>query len=269
MNRRGFLGITWGGQALAKVAGAPEGYRKTIEEWRARQEANLRSDTGWLTVVGLTWLKEGRNELEFPGWFERRGDKVYYHSPEGGSPQPMKPDSEGKPTVVTQGTKSAFVIRRGERLGIRLRDTASALRREFTGRRWYPVKEEYRIEARWIPYNPPRVLVVPNILGDTTEEKCPGAAEFTLHGKTCRLEPTLSGDSYFFVFRDLTAGKETYGAGRFLYAGPVHDGKLILDFNRAVNPPCAFTPYATCPLPPPQNRLAVRIEAGELAPPGH
>lgn len=264
MNRRGFLGITWGGQALAKAASTADDYRKTIEEWRARQEANLKSDTGWLTVVGLTWLKEGRNELEFPGWFERRGVLVLYHAPEGGAPQEMKPDSEGAPTVIKRGSKSAHVIRRGERLGIRLRDTESALRRNFTGRKWYPVKPEYRIEARWIPYQPPKTLIVPNIIGDKTEEKCPGAAEFTLHGKIYRLEPTQSGDSYFFVFRDLTAGKETYGAGRFLYAGLAQNGKVILDFNRAVNPPCAFTPYATCPLPPAQNRLQVRIEAGEL-----
>lgn len=264
MNRRGFLGISWGGRALA-AAGVPlSGYRKSVEEWRARQEEALKSDSGWLTVVGLTWLKEGRNETEFPGWFERRGDKVLYHPPEGGAPQEMKPDSAGSPTVITRGTKSVHIIRRGERLGVRLRDTNSLFRRQFTGRRWYPVKEEYRIEARWIPYNPPKPIIVPNVLGDKSEEKCPGVAEFTLHGKTLRLEPTLSGNRYFFVFRDQTAGKETYGAGRFLYSELAEGGKVILDFNRAVNPPCAFTPYATCPLPPQQNRLAVRIEAGEL-----
>lgn len=254
---------------LGLLAASPE-YRRSLEQWRERQEALLRSDSGWLTVAGLTWLKEGMNEIELPpeaprfGKVERRGNKVFFHPAEGGPPQEMKPDASGAPTVITRGSISVHVIQRGERLGIRLKDTNSVFRREFTGRRWYPVKEEYRLEARWIPYEPPKRIVVPNVLGDKNEELCPGAAEFMLNGKPFRLEPIREGQRLFFIFRDETSGRETYGGGRFLYADLPAGGKVILDFNQAVNPPCAFTPYATCPLPPLQNRLPVRIEAGEL-----
>ncbi len=156
------------------------------------------------------------------------------------------------------------MIQRGQRIGIRLRDTNSKMRREFTGRKWYPLKPEFRLEAKWAPYNPPKPIKVPNILGDTNDDKSPGYAEFKLGGKTYRLEAVGVGPGLFFVFRDGTSGKETYGGGRFLDADKPEAGKVILDFNKATNPPCAFTPYATCPLPPRQNRLPVRIEAGEL-----
>lgn len=255
---------------LLLLFAAPAEYRQTIEQWRAKQEAALKSDSGWLTVAGLTWLKEGRNEIELPpgaprfGVFELRGGKVTFSPAEGGAPVEMKPDTSGSPTLITRGAVSVHLIQRGQRTGIRLKDTNSKMRREFTGRRWYPVKEPYRIEAQWVPYSPPKTITIPNILGDKTEEKAPGYASFAFDGKEYRLEPTGEGGSLFFVFRDLTSAKETYGAGRFLTTEAPRDGKVILDFNRAVNPPCAFTPYATCPLPPQQNRLQVRIEAGEL-----
>jgi uncharacterized protein (DUF1684 family) len=160
-----------------------------------------------------------------------------------------------------------FVIERGGKYAIRLKDKNSKMRREFTGLKWYPVKPEYRITATFNPYEPPKQIPVPNILGQTESLPSPGYVTFTLKGKTVRLEPVLESPDdkeLFFIFRDGTSGDTTYPSGRFLYADMPVQGKVVLDFNKAYNPPCAFTPYATCPLPPPANRLKVNIEAGEL-----
>jgi len=157
-----------------------------------------------------------------------------------------------------------FVIKRGDRYAVRLRDKNSRLRREFTRRTWFPVDEKLRVIAQWIPYDPPKQMPGPNILGETEQEPCPGVAVFRLSGAEYRLEPVLEDGRLFFIFKDRTAGKQTYPAGRFLYADARPDGTVVLDFNRAYNPPCAFTPYATCPLPPRHNQLPVSIEAGEL-----
>jgi hypothetical protein len=235
----------------------PSSYRQEIERWRARQEVSLKADDGRLTVAGLFWLKEGSNEIDLPedapkfGTFELRSGKVTFHPAEGGAPVEMRPDTSGRPATITRGAVSVFVIQRGQRIGIRLKDKNSKLRREFNGRHWYPVKGEYRMEAKWVAYDPPKPIAIPNVLGDKSEEKAPGYAAFTLSGKEYRLEPLGEGGELFFIFKDRTSGRETYGAGRFLYAAAPQDGTVILDFNKAVNPPCAFTPYATCPLPPP------------------
>jgi uncharacterized protein (DUF1684 family) len=145
-----------------------------------------------------------------------------------------------------------------------MRDQQSQARREFRGLEWYLVKPEYRVTAKFVPYNPPKSIPVPNIIGGTFPETCPGYAEFALRGEKLRLEPVLSDGRLFYIFRDQTSGRKTYGAGRFLYSDMAKDGTVTLDFNLAYTPPCAFTPYATCPLPPKQNRLPVAIEAGEL-----
>ena len=157
-----------------------------------------------------------------------------------------------------------FVHRSGERYAIRLRDQESRIRREFAGLRWFPVDEKYRVTAEFSPYAEPRHVLVPNILGDTETYTSPGSVVFTLDGQQFRMVPLWEGRELFFIFRDLTTGQETYPAARFLYAEAPADGKVVLDFNKAYNPPCAFNPYTTCPLPPPENRLRVRIEAGEL-----
>lgn len=261
---------------------APASYRQEIEAWRAQREAALKADGGWLTVAGLFWLKEGgnpagsadTNRVVLPrgpaqfGVFELHGAGVTFRASDG-RVTPMRPDTAGSPTIVSSGDLTMFVIQRGSRLGIRLKDNKSELRSHFKGLRWFPVNERYRIEAKFVPYNPPKMIAVPDVLGDTSQSPCPGYVAFTLGGKEYRLEPMSEGRSLFFVFKDLTSGKETYPSGRFLYTPAPKDGKVVLDFNRAENPPCAFTPYATCPLPPKQNRLAVRIEAGEMGPPGH
>jgi uncharacterized protein (DUF1684 family) len=187
--------------ALTMAAASAE-YKESIEQWRAQQEATLRSDKGWLTVAGLDWLKEGKNECAPFGVFEMRNGKVVLHPAGGGADVEMRPDTSGSPTVITQGDLSVTVIQRGSRMGLRLRDKNSKFRKEFTGRRWFPVNEAYRFEAKWVPYDPPKSIMMPNVLGDKTEEKAPGYAEFVLDGKEFRLEPTDEDGRLFFVFRD-------------------------------------------------------------------
>jgi uncharacterized protein (DUF1684 family) len=261
------------------MAEGDSGYRGGIERWRHEREAKLKADDGWLTVAGLFWLKDGANAagsstsnaIRLPRGPAHVGDFGFHdgktlYRPEGdGKPAVLKADTDpGGPDKVVVGEFTMFVIHRGNRFAVRLKDKDSELRRGFTGLHWFPVREEYRIVARFVPYEQVRQIAIPNILGETEKEPSPGYAVFSLHGHEYRLDPVLEENRLFFIFRDQTSGKETYGSGRFLYAEMPKEGKVVLDFNKAENPPCAFTPYATCPLPPPQNRLAVRIEAGEL-----
>jgi uncharacterized protein (DUF1684 family) len=274
---------------IALSAFSATGYVDSIEAWRKDREDRLKAPDGWLAVAGLFWLKEGENragshpsyEIALPagrspnriGVFDLKNGKVSFRVASGahvtvnGKPvltADLKPDKDGKPDMLQTSDFTMFVIERGGRLAIRMRDTQSRMRKEFTGLRWLPIREHYRVTAKWTAYDQPRKIAIPNILGQTEQLPSPGFATFTLNGQTLRLEPVLEGDQLFFIFRDQTALKTTYGAGRFLYSALPKDGKVVLDFNKAYNPPCAFTPYATCPLPPKQNRLAVKIEAGEL-----
>jgi uncharacterized protein (DUF1684 family) len=268
-------------------------YTAQIESWRKASEERLKSDTGWLTVAGLFWLKEGpntfgsaeSNDLVFPasapknaGVFVRKGKSIGVKLNPGatalikGSPvtavERLTDDTNGKEDVIVIGDLSFWVIDRGSKIGIRLRDKNSQFRREFTHRSWYPVKPALRVEARWEP-KPARTVRILNVVNEYEEYQADGEAVFTLNGVEHRVEPVHSGDQLFLIFKDKTAGKATYGAGRFLYADLPKDGKVILDFNKAYNPPCAFTPYATCPLPPKHNQVNVAIEAGELNYGGH
>jgi uncharacterized protein (DUF1684 family) len=277
---------------IVSAAGADESYRSEIQAWRDRREASLKADGGWLTVAGLFWLKEGPNrfgtdpkaDILLPagsapsraGVFELAAGKVtvtFARDAEAtleGQPvtrAEVRPDSSGSPDVITLGRLTLLVIERGGRLGIRLKDRASPLRKSFTGLHWFDVKEEYRIAARYVSYAEPKPIKVPNVLGQSEAMPSLGYAVFERDGQEIRLEGVLEekdARQLFFIFRDQTSGKETYPAGRFFYADMPKDGRIVLDFNKAYNPPCAFTPYATCPLPPPQNWMPVRIEAGEL-----
>jgi uncharacterized protein (DUF1684 family) len=272
---------------------ALEGYQTDIDKWRQERETRLKSDTGWLTVAGLFWLKEGpnrfgsdaRNDIVLPasapaaaGVFERQGDKVTVKVQSGAAvtwsnqvitDMEMKSDKDGAdPTILSLGDLSMFVIARGDKLGIRLKDKNSTMRKEFKGLTWYPVKPEYRVTASFQELDPPKQIPIPNILGQTEKLPCPGYVTFKLDGKKIRLDPVLEdpdAKELFFIFKDRTSGQTTYPSGRFLYADLPVEGKVILDFNKAYNPPCAFTPYATCPLPPPENKLDIAIEAGELS----
>lgn len=236
-----------------------------VETWRAKRIASLKAEDGWLAVAGLHWLKAGWNRFaELPAGMEWKLDGKRVLLRQNGSERELKPDNPGPADFVKLGALTMFIIERGGRYGVRVRDTNSPYRAKFHGIEHYPVDAKWKVAARWLAYAQPKKRVLPTVIEGVNEEyDAPGEVEFTLAGKTWKLEPVLSGGRLFFVFRDLTAGKTTYPAGRFLYADPPKDGIVMLDFNQAYNPPCAFTPYATCPLPLPQNRLAIALETGE------
>jgi hypothetical protein len=234
-------------------------------DWQRNREAALKADEGWLTVAGLFWLKPGVNkfaEIQAPVEFHYENGKV--RSRYENEWYEMAPDIPGPATMLKHGNLTMFVIFRDGRHAIRLRDTESRFRRNFHGITFYPPDESYRVTARWIPHAAPKQITLSTVIPDVQETfTAPGVAEFTLGGRTHRLEPVVEGDRLFFIFKDRTAGKTTYPAGRFLYSDKPTGGQVTLDFNRAYNPPCAYTPYATCPLPPRHNHLDTAIEAGE------
>jgi uncharacterized protein (DUF1684 family) len=276
--------------APAALSSGDDSYKRKIQKWRAEQEAELKSDDGWLTVAGLFWLKEGvnrfgtdsANEIVLPegsapgkaGEIEFHAGKTTLRMEDGVAAMlngnrvtrlELQSDEKQKPDVINVGGLSLQVIKRGQRYGVRVKDKDSRRRREFTGLRWFDIKESYRVAATFVRYDSPKEIEIPNVLGDVNKMPSPGYVTFKLDGKEHRLDPVLEGkDKLFFIFSDSTSGRATYGAGRFLYADLPEGDTVVLDFNQAVNPPCAFTEFATCPLPPRQNRLRVAIEAGEL-----
>ncbi len=257
----------------------PDPYRAEIERWRAARERQLKAEDGWLSVAGLFWLKEGENrigsdpacEVALPagtapphaGVITLAGGRALVTIGNGPASE-LYSDASGRPSVVTIGRLKLLLIRRGGRYAIRMKDNESPMRKNFTGLRWYPVDESWRIRARFVEYPEPRKLVFNTVAGTKEEMPNPGYASFTRNGAEYRLDAAQEGAGLFFVFRDGTSGKTTYGGARFLNTEGPRNGTVILDFNRAVNPPCAFTPYATCPLPPAQNRLKLPITAGEM-----
>jgi uncharacterized protein (DUF1684 family) len=276
-------------EALGLGAMPVQTYRSEVDEWRQKREEALKADNGWLTLTGLTWLKEGTNsvgsdpdgEVVLPastpakvGTITLKGGRAHFSAAAGvpvainGKPAlsaDLKSDAGNTdPDLVTLGSVQFFIIHRGTRDAVRIKDNNSEARRSFTGCRWYPVKPEWRIEARFVKWDKPKRMVFDTAVGEKEEDESPGYAEFTWRGQVYRLEATVEGPDLFIVFRDKTAGKTTYPASRFLKTQmPVGD-KVVLDFNKAYNPPCVFTPYATCPLPVLENRLGIAIEAGEL-----
>jgi uncharacterized protein (DUF1684 family) len=180
----------------------------------------------------------------------------------------LRDDSDPKldPSVVESGTVRFYVIKRNDLYGLRIKDSEAATRKEFVGFDYFDIDPGWRIVARWEAYDPPHEVEEANVIGQVDKVVVPGAAVFERDGKSFRVEPVIEvpGDTdLFLVFSDRTSGKETYGAARFVYTEPPKDGKVVIDFNKSYNPPCAFTPYATCALPTPQNRLDLRITAGE------
>jgi uncharacterized protein (DUF1684 family) len=261
-------------------------YVQSFEKWKAEQTADLKEN--WLSLAGLFWLKPGANafgsdpasQIVFPkgpthaGEFDLNGkDVILKLLPEskatiegkGVTTAKLDPDTSKNVSNVEMGTLRFHVIVRGERVGIRLRDTESVAARNFKGMMFYPLDMNYRIAAKWVPADGKKTVEIPNVLGDVTAQAIPGVAMFKMNGAELTLT-ALGGDAetgLFFVFNDLTAKNDTYPGGRFLDSGPVENGHVLVDFNRAYNPPCAVTPYATCPLAPKENRLAVAIPAGE------
>ncbi len=295
-----FFAVLLATVACGKRPAADPAYVEEIEKVRATRVERLTAENGWLTLVGLHWLKPGSNSfgsdpantilLKAPqippraGVFDVQPGGTVILSVDPGAPVlvnegpaqpvPIVTDRDGKPDTITVGRLRLAVIERGDQLAVRVRDPESEARKSFKEIRYFPVDAKYRVEAVFEPFPEAREAEMPSAQGPPQKMLAPGVLRFSLDGKQLSLQPFLEApddDAYFIVFQDETAGKETYGAGRFLSAKIPKTGtsRVVLDFNRATNPPCAFTPYATCPLPLPQNILAVRIEAGEKVPEGH
>lgn len=288
MKRTSFLVATALFLFLGLVRAQSE-YVKKIEQWRKDEEADLKRDDGWLTLAGLFWLKDGANSVGAGPDFDVRLTKSFkggrfgeidlkngvatltvekgveaQSSGKSVETVDLVSDENGKPTEVRIGSLTLSLIRRQDRYGIRLKDNQSQTRLAFKGQQWFPVDESYRVSARLEAYPEPKELLVPNVLGNHLKEKSPGLLKFTLQGKECSLHPILEKDgSLFLIFRDASNSTTSYSAGRFLHADKPVNGETNLDFNQAENPPCAFTPFATCPLPPPGNELTVKVSAGE------
>lgn len=258
---------------LAATAGTS--YRSYVDEtakWRAEYETSLKAPDGWLSVAGLFWLHEGDNvlgaepqsDVVLPAGAPKRAGVLHLDSGKVTFQNKLlKSDATAHPDVVKIGEVSLTIVGRGGKTGVRLRDPNAATRRDFTGCKWYPASQEWRINAKWVAYMQPKKIAITNILGMTDREVSPGYAEFTVQGQTIRIEPVEEDGGLFFMFKDATSGKTTYAAGRFLDTALPKGGVVELDFNKAYNPPCAFTAYATCPLPPRQNVMAFAIGAGE------
>jgi len=268
----------------------PEAHRTEIEAWHARRVEALKQPDSWFSVVGLYWLEPGANSfgsgasnnLVFPasapatiGSFVRTGTSVEMQvvdnipvtsNGEVVSTLELASDATGRPTVAQLGSLQWFVIQRGERIGIRLRDTAAPAIAAFNDIETFPISLDWCIPARFDRYEPAKMIRIPNVLGTVSVEPSPGAVVFEVSGQKLRLDVTgdPDGDRFSIVFGDETNAIETYGGGRFLTVdAPDERGRMFVDFNKATNPPCAFTAFATCPLPPRQNQLDLRIEAGE------
>jgi uncharacterized protein len=262
-------------------------YQKSVEQWRQAYEAKLKADDGWLTVSGLFWMHEGENRfgsapgndvvLAFSpmpanaGRFDLHAGKTTVHVNPGvpitlgGKPvesMELRPDSKVDRLVL--GDLTFFVHASGGRFGIRLKDKNSQLRKDFKGLHWYPVNAAYRFTARYVAYDSPREVEIETTLGDHDKLYLSGYVAFSLGGKEYRLDAEEDNSGgLFIVFRDLTSKTETYQAARFIDTDPPKDGVVEVDFNKAYNPPCAYNPYTTCPLPTPGNRLQIEIPVGE------
>jgi len=292
---------TASGQGASAVSAEAAQGLSGLAEWRTQREMEISAPDGWLTLAGLEWLKSGvnsvgsapDNQIHLPagspdhlGLLTVSGKApdgtVQLLSPSGGFPAEVttdgKPAREGslvvdgaKPTIVAWHGVSLVVLKRGDRFVVRMKDAGSSARTGFRGLKWYAPDPHYRVTARWVPFKPPQVQEIPTVIGTTLKLPAPGIAMFLLNGVIVHLEPVIEDPSkqiLFFILSDSTSQSTTYPGGRFLHTGlPDHGldkpGSLILDFNRLENPPCAYTVYATCPLPPDMNKLPVAVEAGE------
>ena len=277
-----------------EAKGSPE-YLEEIKQWDQKRAERLKADDGWLNLVGRTWLKQGENKFgsskendvivesgKVPanmGVFIFHDSTVIMKVNDGvevlfnGIPVKemfMIGDGKKDMTVFQCGPIKWNLIVRDTLYGIRFRDLESDAVKNFKGIERFPVNEDWKVSADFEAYNPPKKISVPNVLGQIDEEPSPGAIVFTKENQTYRLEAVDAGDRLWFIFADGTSGEETYGGGRFLYTDKADStGKVIVDFNKAYNPPCVLTKYATCPLPPKENYIKLRITAGEMMWEGH
>lgn len=265
-------------------------YAKSVKEFHKKRIERLKNPNGWLSLVGLYWLKEGENsfgtdlsnDIVFPessspgniGKFILTDSIVAVEIREGinvlnnnsfVTRQTLLNDMTGNPTILQFNSLSWYVIKRGERYGIRLKDSESQLLKNFDGIELFDIDPDWKIEAEFMKYDGPKKVEVPNIMGTVDTGLAYGKLLFTKDGMKHTLEPLGEENSLFLVFADMTNGEETYGAGRFLSLdSPDSTGKVEIDFNRAYNPPCVFTKFATCPLPNKSNILKIRVTAGEM-----
>ena len=288
--------------ALLGVSGLPQdaSWQHDLAAWRASHAVELQKPDGWLALAGLEWLDAGDNSFgsaadnkihlpvggpEHLGVLHLEGTTVTLSPPPGGFPQGFlidgrpatsrelhtDPDSDKHNPRMNIGTFNVYVVHRGERFALRIKDAKSPALTGFHGLQWYSPDARYHVTAQWIPYAPQKSITLATLIGTSYAQPIPGVARFTLAGKTYQLEPVLEDPSVaklFFIIRDTTSTSTTYSACRFLYTGfPTNglgtQGQLVLDFNHLENPPCAYTPYATCPLPPPGNRLPIPLPVGE------
>lgn len=276
-----------------------EQYTREIEEWKKQRLARLTRDDGWLTLVGLFWLKQGENSVGSDSantvvlpqgkaskrlgslWVKKEalqfkaqpGAGVKYNNSPITSLVLKSDADDGGPTILKAGTVRFYVIKRGEQYAVRVKDSESPARVHFKGLEYFPIDPAWRVEAKFEPYVPPKKLEILSQVGTVEEYTCPGALVFEIGAKTYRLDPVVepgAEDELFIMLADETNGKETYAVGRQMYtAAPDSNNRVILDFNKAFNWPCVFTEYATCPIPPPQNRMPIRVETGEKMYNGH
>jgi uncharacterized protein (DUF1684 family) len=268
--------------------------------WRTQHATDLQKPDGWLSLIGLEWLQSGEttvgsaadNKIRLPATapahlaiLKLENGSVQLLAPQSGFPSGLQvdgspakeqtlradPDRDKFNSRITYSTLNFYVIRRSDRFAVRLKDAKSPSLAEFHALKWYAPAAAYNITAKWVPYTPAKSVSLITLVGTSYDQPVPGYAEFTLQGKTYRLEPVLEDPQsarLFFILKDSTSADATYPACRFLYSplpdhGVNHEGALVLDFNHLENPPCAYTPYATCPLPPAGNRLPVALPVGE------
>jgi uncharacterized protein (DUF1684 family) len=272
MNRVVITSVVAGVLSSVLVAAGPSYDAAATEAWRATREKNLKAADGWLTVAGIYFLKPGKNtvgsdpssDVVLPGDSVPAAAGIIEYTPPRSVVFSLSSGvTESLEKKVAIGTVTLQMHRSGDRLAIRVRDPQSPLLKTFTGLKWYPVDAAWAVPAKFVRYETPKRLVTQNILGDNTESISTGEVEFVVGGVKTRLVAFQEGEKLSFVFSDSTAGKETYRI-RFLSASkPDAEGNVVIDFNRAYNPPCAFNPFTTCPVPVPQNRLKVPIAAGE------
>jgi hypothetical protein len=266
-------------------------YSQEIEAWRRDRVDRLTAEDGWLTLVGLFWLQEGKNAMgsdgsntvifpagqapPYAGAIYLSGRKLRLEAEpsanillqgESVTTRPLLADTQGEPTILETGNISFYVIERDKRFAVRVKDPSHPARGEFRGIDYYPVSADWKVAARFEAYIPPKEIPIPTEVGTISHQVSSGAIVFEAEGQELRLDVLAEpgAEELFIIFADQTTGAETYGGGRYVYApAPDENGTVLVDFNKAYNPPCVFTSFATCPLPPRQNRLPVRVEAGE------
>ena len=263
-------------------------YIEAVEGWRRERANNLSSPHGWLSAARRFWVQPGQNGMgsaspnlirlpqgtapDCAGSFQLEGEEIFLTTCGDArlsigehmtSHERITIQKESSLAIVLNDLE-LYVIRRGSRYGVRIFNPGSPAIRDFAGLSWFPIDESLRITARYIPLPEPQTMKVVNVLGDTEEVPFPGVVDFTLAGRSCQFDPVLQEDGLlWFMFRDRTNGALTYPGGRYLKAAADQDGSVELDFNKAYNPPCAYTEFATCPLPPPKNRRDIPVLAGE------